>query len=192
VRFREKDEDTERPIDPKIVLMITQSEGDYLKQGVREHPPEAENREALEVGKVYGRVAPSYTTHAGPGASSHTKLSELIEAKRRYRKIQEYGMTIGFTVIRGGPETSNKYTFVSRSSNDKTFGILSYEEKKGSERGSPGARMKYAMLRQERRDALGTEVAGSVPQAWIDKIIESLEAAVRAASAPREEQGELE
>jgi hypothetical protein len=52
--------------------------------------------------------------------------------------------------------------------------------------------MKYAMLRQERRDALGTEVAGGVPQAWIDKIIESLEAAVRAASAPREEQGELE
>ncbi|MEV5099703.1 hypothetical protein ACFC5H_06880 [Streptomyces rochei] len=188
VRFGGHD-DNGAPTEPKIILFPTQSTGEYLKQGVAEHAKEdeAEQPEILKQSRVYQNRYSEYTTHAASGAlSSHGKLSSRIEDKKKYADLvkdleaddlQGAGMTIGFTVIKGAGSAAHKYSFVSRSSNNHTFDLVSHEEK------SNLTPMKLMRLRTERSQAFGhlllkANGEGSITREWGEKIISSVNAAV--------------
>ncbi|MEU8589558.1 hypothetical protein AB0C59_21555 [Streptomyces sp. NPDC048664] len=188
VRFGGHD-DNGAPTEPKIVLFPTQSTGEYLKQGVAEHAEEneAEPPEILKQARVYQNRYSEYTTHAASGAlSSHGKLSSRIEDKKKYANLVEdleaddlqgAGMTIGFTVIKGAGSAAHKYSFVSRSSNNHTFDLVSHEEKSSL---TPGKLMR---LRNERSQAFGHLVLkangeGSITREWGEKIKSSVNSAV--------------
>ncbi|WP_320778986.1 hypothetical protein [Streptomyces sp. CRN 30] len=182
-------QDNGAPTEPKIILFPTQSTGEYLKQGVAEHPKEdaAEPPEILKQSRVYQNRYSEYTTHAASGAlSSHGKLSSRIQDKPKYANLVEdmeaddlqgAGMTIGFTVIKGAGPAAHKYSFVSRSSNNHTFDLVSHEEKSSL---SP---MKLMRLKAERSQAFGHLVLkangeGSITKEWGEKIISSVNSAV--------------
>lgn len=177
------------PTEPKIILFPTQSTGEYLRQGVAEHAheDEAEPPEMLKQSRVYQNRYSEYTTHAASGAlSSHGKLSSRIEDKEKYGNLvteleaddlQGAGMTIGFTVIKGDGPAAHKFSFVSRSSNNHTFDLLSHEEK------SSLNAVKLMRLKAERSQAFGhlslkANGEGSITREWGDKIISSVNAAV--------------
>lgn len=176
------------PNEPKIILFPTQAEGDYLALGVRAH--DGVEGDGAQLGRVYRENPEEYTTHSGGGAaSSHGKLAAHIAAKRKYADLavegqdyQESGLTIGFTVIRGGASTAHKFSFVSRSSNNPTFALVSAVEAHDvRERAGDVA---VSTLIEERRvqyQHLQIEGDGSVTRAWADKIISSVEAAMAAA-----------
>ncbi|MEE1798686.1 hypothetical protein PUR57_08370 [Streptomyces sp. JV176] len=188
VRFGGQDSNG-APTEPKIVLFPTQSTGEYLRQGVAEHEQEdaANPPEILDKSQVYKKKYSEYTTHAASGAmSSHGKLSSRVEDKKKYANLvedmeaddmQSAGMTIGFTVIKGGGSAAHKFSFVSRSSNNHTFDLVSHEEKSSL---SP---MKLQQLRANRATKFGhlmlkANGEGSVTKAWGEKIIASVNAAV--------------
>jgi hypothetical protein len=178
VAFAGRDETTYAPTDGMIVLFPTQSTGDYLEWGVREHPPEGGDPEVLRAGRVLDQRPGEYTTHDAR-SSSHYKLADHVERNNRYAALHEEGLTyqasgltIGFTVIKGGSETSHKYTFKSISSNDPIFGLI-----------SPAERTRLtaedaAMLRVKRSGELPDRGEGDIPDTWGAKIIQSLEAAL--------------
>ncbi|MEU4655298.1 hypothetical protein AB0G32_15395 [Streptomyces sp. NPDC023723] len=188
VRFGGVD-DNGAPIEPKIILFPTQSTGAYLSDGVAEFEPENEDNppEMLANSRVYQNRYSTYTTHAGRGAlSSHGKLASRIQDKKKYQHvvedmeaddIQSAGLTIGFTVIKGGGPAAHKYSFVSRSSNTHVFGLLSHEEK-----ATMSAKTKMKAL-AERGSKFGGGLMGggngegSVTKEWGAKIIASVNAA---------------
>lgn len=172
------------PNDPKIILFPTQAEGDYLSGGVKRHPDEADKPEVLAKSKVYGTTPGEYTTHAGQGAqSSHGKLSAHVQEKEKYAALaiegqsyQASGLTIGFTVIKGGSSTANKYSFVSRSSNNPVFALVSPVEE-NTLSGNP-ALNRLRAERAEQFKNLGSLGDGSLTREWADKIISSVDAAM--------------
>ncbi|GAA3992741.1 hypothetical protein GCM10022247_09890 [Allokutzneria multivorans] len=183
VRFGSRSTTTGAPEDPKIILFPTQAEGAYLETGVRTHPLDDS---VLKDASVYGEKPGEYTTHSGQGnLSSHGKLSEHIAAKDAYSRLaaegknyQESGLTIGFTVIRGGDSTAHKFSFISRSSNNPTFALLSPdEEARALDSGGETAVTKLVLARSGQY-GLSTKRGGAVTREWADKIISSVEAAV--------------
>ncbi|RDD85207.1 hypothetical protein [Streptomyces parvulus] len=189
VRFGGLD-DNGAPTEPKIILFPTQSTGMYLKQGVAEHPKEdPENRpEILEKSRVYKNTYDEYTTHEASGpASSHSKLTSRVEDKKKYQELvgdleaddmQTAGLTIGFTVIKGGGSSGHKFSFVSRSSNNKIFDLLSHQETAELQ----GNAMKLMKLKAERSKQFGhlqlkANGEGSITKEWGEKIIASVNAA---------------
>jgi hypothetical protein len=184
VRFAGRDEESERPVDPKIILFPTQATGDYLENGIREYPSDDDGKPRpgiLRLGRVYQERSGQYTTHSGASQnSSHGKLSVLIEAKQAYEELkseeadssyQLAGMTIGFTVIKGGAETTHKYSFISRSSNNGTFSAISPREQKDTASAILQLRLERSAQYPHRRGA------GYIPAEWGEKIIASVDAA---------------
>lgn len=185
VRFGDRS-DAGAPTDPKIILFPTQSEGEYAEQGVRKHPDDSQAPpEILENTRVYQAKSDKYTTHSGQGAqSSHGKLSDLVEKKAAYAELrgegmsyQESGLTIGFTVIKGGASTANKFSFVSRSSNNPVFSLVSPAERQRFS-GNAAVLGKLQADREEQYRHLSIEGDGSVTAEWGQKIIQSVESAL--------------
>ncbi|MFE2938742.1 hypothetical protein ACFXKG_06655 [Streptomyces sp. NPDC059255] len=176
------------PTEPKIILYPTQSTGEYLKQGVAEHPGEDPDNppQILKESRVYQNRTPEYTTHAASGAlSSHGKLAGRVEEKAKYKNLvndleaddlQSAGMTIGFTVIKGEGSAAHKFSFVSRSSNNHTFDLVSHQEK------SDLSAMRLMKLKAERSTKFGhlrlkANGEGSITKEWGEKITSSVNSA---------------
>ncbi|MEU6538013.1 hypothetical protein [Streptomyces sp. NPDC047000] len=191
VRFGGHD-DNGAPNEPKIILFPTQSTGEYLKQGVAEHPQEDQDNppEILRESRVYQERSTVYTTHAASGAlSSHGKLAAHVYEKDKYKQLvknleledaedlQTAGLTIGFTVVKGGGSAAHKYSFVSRSSNNHMFDLLSPQEKSDL---SPMRKMKLRADRSAKFGHLGLQAngPGSITKEWGEKIIASVNSAV--------------
>lgn len=74
-------------------------------------------------GQVYGyEHAP--IVHGADGSPSHRHLTDFIRQKDDWRPLkQKKGLLLGFTVLKGGATTPNRYTFTSMSSNQAAFAV---------------------------------------------------------------------
>lgn len=187
VAFAARNADTGAPTGGEIVLFPTQATGDYLAHGALEHPPEKEGEppEILAKGTVYGFRPEKYTTHEGDAGTSHAKLSGHVERHvkaavpdliREGASYQKSGLAIGFTVIKGGTETSDKYSFKSIGCNGVIFDVMSPGEKES---------LPSPLVDAERKRRFETEqyghgkaaADGDVPAVWGERIVTSIEQA---------------
>lgn len=187
VAFAARNAGTGAPTGGEIVLFPTQATGDYLAHGALEHPPEKEDEppEILARGTVYGFKPEKYTTHEGDAGTSHAKLSghverhvketvpDLIQEGASYQKS---GLAIGFTVIKGGSETADKYSFKSIGCNGMIFDVMSPMEKDTLSAREVDAERKLRLtMPQYAHGKSATD--GDVPAAWGEKIVTSIEQA---------------